>query len=143
MHRALVRGIIVVCALAAVAVGAVAAGLVLGAGPRVLVVPADNAHRAVFDEAWAIEDAFVHAFDNLSQGMSDEEIMLAASWALRPAGGFSGDCELVICQVGVREERGELVTSLKVKYELRDAEFAIERELSRSAVLAKGAGKNA
>jgi len=127
------------CVLAAVAV---VAGLVSGAGPRALVVPADNTHRAVLDEAWAIEDAFVHAFDNLSPSMADKEIMLAASQALRPTGGFSGDCELVICQVGIREKRGELVTSLRVEYELRDAEFAVGRELSCSTVL-KGGAENA
>ena len=106
--------------------------------PNVFTVPAPSTPETLLGEARAIEGAFERAFDNLDPGMTDREIMLAVAELLRPASGFSGDLELIICQVGVCEQEGDLVVSLRVKYELRDEGSVIERELSRSTVLAMG-----
>jgi len=136
------------CALAAVAVAVLVVGQVPTSGSArnisVMQFPGESGMPGfMLDEISAIENSFVHAFDNLVSGMAGDEIMANVSRALGPRGGFPGEYEVVFCHVGVREENGALVVSLKVKYDLSAGRFAAKRELEKSTILTRGAGKNA
>lgn len=126
------------CMLALTAVGAVAVDqFQVEPEPLVLVMPGGNPQEMP-EAAWAIEQAIEHAFDDISPEMSGDGILMAVIQALRPSDNSPSAYDIIICQVGVKEEGGNLVVSLRVEYEFRDGELTIGRKLFRNAVLQRG-----
>jgi hypothetical protein len=88
-------------------------------------------------EAEWIEESFEGAFDNLKH-YDARELALRLSEAVKPSGEFTGDYEVVFCEVGLKEAGGGLKVVLRVRYLLLDGSHALERGLERVEVIGHG-----